>query len=221
MNDNNLKVKGVSKSFKGETVLENVSFTCVGGHIYGVIGRNGSGKSVLFKIICGLLSADSGSVIVNGKCIGKDIDFPEKLGAIIENPGFIWYESGLKNLLYLASIRNIIDRSKVKDVMRLVGLSPENKKWVAKYSLGMKQRLSIAQAIMEDPDIIILDEPMNGLDEAGVEDMRRIFLDLKNEGKIILLASHNKEDIELLCDVVYTIQNGRLEEKQKIETMEK
>ena len=157
------------------------------------------------------MSPDTGRVIVNGKVIGKDIDFPEKLGAMIEAPGFLWYQSGISNLLYLAGIRNIITKKKVEETMELVGLDPKSKKLVAKYSLGMKQRLSIAQAIMEDPDIIILDEPMNGLDEQGVSDMRNVFTSLKEKNKIILLASHNKEDIQLLCDEVYQIKKGNLE----------
>lgn len=210
MADKCIVVDKISKSFKGERVLQEVSLSCSEGHIYGFVGRNGSGKTVLFKIICGLMSADSGTVTVNGKVIGKDVDFPENLGAIIENPGFLWYQSGMANLQYLAGIRNKISKEQIKETMRMVGLNPDSRKMTGKYSLGMKQRLSIAQAIMEDPDIIVLDEPMNGMDEQGVEDMRELFTRLK-KGRIILLASHNREDIEILCDEVYQLHKGVLQ----------
>lgn len=206
-----LEVKNLVKSFKNETVLNHINLEFSENHIYGIIGRNGSGKSVLFKIICGFMHADGGTVSLDGKIIGKDIDFPENLGAIIENPGFLWYQSGLANLAYLAGIRKKINKSQVKEAMRLVGLNPDSKKWVGKYSLGMKQRLSIAQAIMENPDLIVLDEPMNGLDEQGVTEMRELFLKLRDEHKIIILASHNREDIDVLCDEVYHIEKGTIE----------
>jgi ABC-2 type transport system ATP-binding protein len=205
-----LEIKNISKSFRNESVLNDISLYGTGGHIYGIVGRNGSGKSVLFKLICGLMIPDNGSILVNGKYVGKDIDFPENIGVLIESPGFLWYQSGYSNLAYLAGIRKKIGKKEVCDVMRLVGLDPFSKKIFAKYSLGMKQRLGIAQAIMEDPDIIILDEPMNGLDETGVEEMRQLFLNLKSQGKLILLASHNKEDINVLCDKVFELKNGKL-----------
>lgn len=211
-NDKKAKIEviNVSKTFKGEQVLKDINLTLTDNKIYGFVGRNGSGKSVLFKIICGYMFPDSGKVMVNGKIIGKDVDFPENLGALIETPGFIWYQSGLANLQYLAKIRNQISKQKIKDTIRLVGLDPDSRKWVGKYSLGMKQRLGIAQAIMEDPDILILDEPMNGLDESGVDDMRRLLLDYISPGRIILITSHNKEDIQTLCDEVYYLQGGKI-----------
>lgn len=198
----------VSKSFKGEKVLQDISLQLFDNRIYGFVGRNGSGKSVLFKLICGYMYPNEGEVFVRGKKIGKDMDFPENLGALIETPGFIWHESGLTNLIYLAKISGKIKKSQVKDAIRRVGLDPESKKHVGKYSLGMKQRLGIAQAIMEDPDILILDEPMNGLDEAGIEDMRKLILEFRKPGKIVLIASHNKEDIQILCDEVFHLRNG-------------
>lgn len=200
----------VNKSFKNEQVLKDIYLRLTDNKIYGFVGRNGSGKSVLFKLICGYMLADSGNIYVNGKRVGIDMDFPENLGALIENPGFIWYQSGYSNLIYLAKIRNRISSKKVKDTIRLVGLDPDSKKWVGKYSLGMRQRLGIAQAIMEDPDILILDEPMNGLDETGVEDIRKLLLDYKAPGRIILLTSHNKEDINALCDEVFFLKNGSI-----------
>lgn len=210
MIDNKLEVTNVSKSFKNEIVLSDINLKCLGGKIYGFIGRNGSGKSVLFKIICGLLLPDCGTIKVGGKYIGKDCDFPESIGAMIENPGFLWYQSGFSNLEYLAGIKKLIGKQDIYNIMQLVGLNPKDKKIVGKYSLGMKQRLGIAQAIMENPDIIVLDEPMNGLDEQGVECIRQVLLNLKNCGKLILIASHNREDIEVLCDEVYQLKNGTM-----------
>lgn len=188
--------------------MKDINLELYSGHIYGIIGRNGSGKSVLFKIIAGLMCTDSGCVVVNEKMLGRDIDFPMDMGAIIENPGFLWYQSGMSNLEYLAGIKKKIGKDEIAETMRRVGLNPESRKLTGRYSLGMKQRLSIAQAIMEKPDFIILDEPMNGLDESGVNDMRKLFLDLKAQGKLILLASHNPEDISALCDEVYNIKDG-------------
>ena len=203
-----LTVKHITYSFKNEKILEDVNLDFSGGHIYGIIGKNGTGKSVLFKMICGFIHADEGEIEVNGKKIGKDIDFPESMGAIIEAPGFLPYQSGIKNLEYLAGIRKIATHDTIIKTMEMLGLDPFSKKRVGKYSLGMKQRLAIAQAIMENPMIIILDEPMNGLDEDGVVEMRRIFNNLKERGKLLILASHNKEDISILCDEVYEIKKG-------------
>lgn len=209
-----LDIRHVSKIFKNEQVLKDVSLKLQSGKIYGFVGRNGSGKSILFKIICGYLSADEGEVEVDGKIIGKDVDFPRNLGALIEAPGFLWYQSGYKNLCYLAKIQGKINREQVKEAIRLVGLNPDDKKWTGKYSLGMKQRLGIAQAIMEYPSLLVLDEPMNSLDEQGVEDMRKLFLDYKREDRIILVTSHNKEDIETLCDEVFYLKNGKIMYKE-------
>lgn len=205
-----IKVDKVIKKFGSDIALSNVSIEFERGKIYGIIGRNGSGKTVLFKTIIGFLKPTSGRVIVDGKEIGKDTDFADNLGIIIETPGFLSSYSGYKNLEYLASIKNIIGKKEIKESMKRVGLDPSSKKKVGEYSLGMRQRLGIAQAIMENPDILILDEPMNGLDNQGVEDVREILLNLKDEGKSIILASHNKEDIEVLCDEVYEMDHGKL-----------
>lgn len=210
MEDNTIIVENVTKKFGEGTAIENVSLNFGKGRIYGIIGRNGSGKTVLFKTIIGFLKPTNGRVIVNGKEIGKDTDFAENIGIIIENPGFLGGFSGYKNLEYLAGIKRIIGEKEIKRSMVRVGLEPDSKKKVGKYSLGMRQRLGIAQAIMENPDILILDEPMNGLDNQGVADVRKLLLALKEEGKTILLASHNKEDIEILCDEVYEMEHGRI-----------
>lgn len=212
-----IKVDNVIKKFGSEIALNNVSIEFERGKIYGIVGRNGSGKTVLFKTIIGFLKPTGGRIIVDGKEIGKDTDFADHIGIIIETPGFLSAYSGYKNLEYLASIKNRIGKNEIKKSMERVGLDPNSKKKVGKYSLGMRQRLGIAQAIMENPDILILDEPMNGLDNQGVEDVRGILLNLKDEGKSIILASHNKEDIEALCDKVYEMDHGKLTEKKAID----
>jgi ABC-2 type transport system ATP-binding protein len=203
-------INNVLKEFKNQIVLNNVNADFYMGKIYGIIGRNGSGKTVLLKCICGLLNASAGNITVNKKIVGREIDFPQNVGFIIETPGFLTNYSGYKNLKYLASIRGLIKQDTIKKTMELVGLDPADKKPVGKYSLGMRQRLGIAQALMENPDILILDEPMNALDYDGVNEMREVFLKLKQQGKLILLASHIHEDIDTLCDEVYEMRAGNL-----------
>lgn len=210
MSEHTIVVSDVSKQFKNEKVLKNVTLTCKSGQIYGIVGRNGSGKSVLLKIICGFMKPDSGKVTIDGGQVGKDIDFPENIGMVMDSPGFLWYESGLSNLLYLAGINKKIDKEAVRAAMKKVGLDPDNKKKVMKYSLGMKQRLNIAQAIMENQEILLMDEPMNGLDEKAVAFVRELLAELRSQGRLIILVSHNREDIELLCDEVYQMCDGEL-----------
>ena len=168
---------------------------------------------MLMKCICGFVKPTSGEIQVDGQVIGKDIDFIPNAGIIIETPGFIPNYSGYKNLQLLASIQNRIDKTRIREVMQMVGLDPDMKRCVKKYSLGMRQRLGLAQAIMEDPSLIILDEPFNGLDKHGVAEIRELLLDLKTGGKTILLASHNDEDIRILCDHVYEMDGGVLRER--------
>lgn len=206
-----IEVQNVVKRFRDQVVLKNVSISFEKGQIHGIVGRNGSGKTVLFKCICGLMHPEEGVILVNGKRVGRDVDMPEDIGAIIEAPGFLPNYSGYKNLRFLANIRRKIGKEKIVNVLKTVGLDPESRKHVGKYSLGMRQRLGIAQAIMEDPEILILDEPMNGLDNAGVQDIRALLLKLKEQGKTILLASHNHEDIAALCDTVHEMDGGVLE----------
>lgn len=207
---NIIMVRGVSKSFQGKQVLQNVTISFEAGKIHGIIGRNGSGKTVLIKTICGLIRPDAGSVTVDGKEIGKDVDFPQNIGVIIEAPGFLPYQSGYKNLYYLASLRNVIGKEDIRDAIKTVGLDPDDPKHVGKYSMGMKQRLGLAQAIMEKPEILILDEPMNGLDNDGVSEIRKILLALKQNGTTIIIVSHNTEDIKTLCDTVHEMDKGVL-----------
>ena len=208
------EIKNVSKKFGDETAVREVSLSLEPGKIYGVAGRNGSGKTVLFKMIIGFLKPSSGKIFVHGKEIGKDVDFAEDIGIIIETPGFLGGLNGYRNLEYLAAIKKRIGREEIRESMEIVGLDPDSKKKVKKYSLGMRQRLGIAQAIMENPKFLILDEPMNGLDRAGAEEIRALFLKLREEGTTILLASHHREDIEELCDEVNEMEDGRLEKSQ-------
>lgn len=207
---NVISVENITKSYQGVKVLNNVSVTFEQGKIHGIIGRNGSGKTVLIKTICGLVRPDEGRVTVKGRIIGKDVDFPENIGVIIEAPGFLPALSARRNLEYLASLRNVVGKEEVRNAIALVGLDPDDKKHVGKYSLGMKQRLGLAQAIMEDPDILILDEPMNGLDKNGVAEIRELLLRFREAGKTILIVSHNSEDIRMLCDTVYEMDGGKL-----------
>mgnify|MGYP001054219282 FL=1 len=201
-------VENVTKAFGNQEVLKAVCVKFEMGKIYGIVGRNGSGKTVLLKCICGLLYPSTGTVTVDGKVVGKDVDYPENIGFIIETPGFLPRYSGLKNLKYLASIRGKVKEDEIRKYMELVGLNPNDKKHVGNYSLGMKQRLGIAQALMETPDILILDEPMNALDNNGVEEMRSVLLKMKEQGKLIIIASHVRDDIDILCDKVYGIDAG-------------
>lgn len=201
-----IEVSHVNKNFKNNKVLKDVTLRCESGRIYGLVGHNGSGKTVLFKTICGFLSCDEGTVSVNGKVMGKDKDMLTEAGIIIEDPGFLRNWSAYHNLEFLYTIRNRPDKSYLHSVLNTVGLDPKLKRPVGKFSLGMRQRLALAQAIMEDPPILILDEPMNGLDKNGVAEIRELLLKMKNENKLIILASHNREDIEILCDEVYEME---------------
>lgn len=205
-----VKVRNVTKRFKETTALKQVSLSVEKGAIYGIIGRNGSGKTVLFKCICGLLAVSEGEITVLGQTIGDGLRVPKGVGAVIETPGFLPNASGYRNLFYLASLSGKPDRQKIRDVIAMVGLDPDSRKHVGKYSMGMRQRLGLAQAIMDDPELLILDEPMNGLDNQGTKQMRQLLIDFRSQGKTIILASHSQEDISTLCDVVYQMDAGVL-----------
>lgn len=203
-------VENVSKRFGDNLVLDDVSVSFEKGKIHGIIGRNGSGKTMLMKCICEFVPVTSGTITVEGKRVGKDIDIPHNMGIIIETPGFLNSYSGYNNLKFLAGINKKISKDRIVEIMELVKLDPANKKHVGKYSLGMRQRLGLAQALMESPDILILDEPMNGLDQSGVNEMRDILSSLAKEGTTIIMANHNSEDIELLCDTVCEMELGKI-----------
>lgn len=205
-----IEIVSAGKRYKDIWIFRNVSVSFSAGKIYGLIGRNGSGKTMLLKSICGLVRINEGTINVDGKELGSEIDVPESVGAIIEVPGFLPNLGGFANLKYLAKLKNIITDQDIRETLTLVGLDPNSRKHVGKYSLGMRQRLGIAQAIMEDPKILLLDEPMNGLDQQGVDDMKALLNRLRTQGKTIILASHHSEDIYELCDVVYRMDGGKI-----------
>lgn len=203
-------VNNLSLKIKKDVILLNINLHIRKGKITGLVGRNGCGKTMLMKCITGFVKPTEGEVIFDQKKIGQDIDFPANTGIIIETPSFVPYYSGMKNLMELASLQKKIGKAEVEEVLKQVGLYDARNKLVRKYSLGMKQRLGIAQALMECPETLILDEPMNGLDNECVALIRDILADLKSQGKTILLVSHNAEDIRVLCDEIYEMDKGHL-----------
>ncbi|MBQ9264291.1 MAG: ATP-binding cassette domain-containing protein [Clostridia bacterium] len=208
MSDIVVDVRNISKAFGKEQVLKNVSLQLEEGKIHGIIGRNGSGKTVLMKCICGFLRPTVGAVKVFGRIIGTDCDFAPDTGMLIETPGFLSHETGMNNLKWLAKLGKGASKERISELIRMVGLDPAMRKKVGQYSLGMRQRLGIAQALLDDPALLILDEPMNGLDKTGVKDIRALLLSLKEQGKTILLASHFAQDIDELCDTVHKMDQG-------------
>ncbi|VLU54388.1 ABC transporter ATP-binding protein [Streptococcus pneumoniae] len=203
-----ITLKNIELKLKKTCVFQNLNFSCKQGEIIGITGANGSGKSVLFKLIAGLYSPSYGEVLINGENIIPERKIPANLGALIEEPGFINYYSGFKNLQYLASIRGVVGNQEINDTLKIVGLYEQKDQKVKTYSLGMRKKLGIAQAIMENPSILLLDEPMNALDKSSVENMRTLFRELSSEkGTTILIASHSEEDIRILCDKVYAIED--------------
>lgn len=207
-----VEVINLSKKIGGKDILQEINLTMEKGKIYGLFGRNASGKTMLFRAICGLIKPTTGIVKIQGKTLQEDISFPPSIGVIIESPGFWSHYTGFENLKVLASIKNHITDKEIKNSLKRVGLDPEDKRMFKKYSLGMKQRLAMAQAIMEQPDILVLDEPTNALDEEGISLVRQVLLEEKARGASIIIASHNKEDIEFLSDSKIRIDQGRLKD---------
>lgn len=205
-----IQVNNLSLRIKNDLILSNINIHVKKGEITGIVGRNGCGKTMLMKCITGFVKPTEGEVIFGGKKIGRDTDFPDNTGIIIETPTFIPYYSGMRNLKELAMLKKKIGKKEIEDILKVVGLYENRNKHVHKYSLGMRQRLGIAQALMENPDTLILDEPMNGLDKECVAMVRNILMDLKEQGKTILLVSHNSEDIGILCDKIYEMDKGRI-----------
>lgn len=201
-----VEIKHLSIDYKKNRILDDINLFVNKGEICGIVGRNGSGKTLLMKCICGFLPIKSGEIIVDDKVVGRDVDFPESMGIMIEYPVFSENKTGLQNLLFLASIKKIASKETIMEYMNRFQLDPKRKTKVKKYSLGMKQKLGIIQAIMENPALLILDEPFNSLDEESIGLVRRLLLEEKEKGKTILISSHNKEDIELLCDQVYRMK---------------
>lgn len=210
--ENVIELIDVYKAFKSRSILVNVNLSIKKGQTIGIVGPNGSGKSVLFKLIAGFLRADKGEVYIRGKLSGKDFDFPSNMGVLINKPGFINIFNGFKNLQFLAGINNKIDDQKIRNTLKMVGLDPDDKTRVGVYSMGMQKKLGIAQAIMEDQDIIILDEPFNALDFRTYKDIKNIIREQQRNGNTILLTSHNHADIEELCDYTYIILDSKLEQ---------
>ena len=217
-----IKLDKVSKAFSRRVILKDVSLSVEAGRTVGIVGSNGSGKSVLFQIICGFLVPDSGIVSVRDQALGNSRDFPENMGVLINSPGFINLDTGLQNLRYLAGIRGVIGDQEIRDAMKKVGLDPEDRTKVEHYSLGMKQRLGIANAILHDPELLILDEPTNGLDPIGIAEVRNFIKDLSvDRGKTILISSHILSEIALLADDIGIIDHGVLLEESSMEDLEK
>lgn len=210
----NIKLENVSKTIKGKTLLDNVSLDLHGGMIYGLQGKNGSGKTLLLKAMCGLLIPTEGTVTVGDDRLGIDSDFPKDVGVLIENPGFISGYTAYKNLKVLAEIKNKIQEQDILAILDEVGLAECGKKKYRNFSLGMKQKLGIAAALMENPKLILLDEPTNALDEKSVENLMRILKRRKEEGALIVIASHDKEELEALADKIYLVEEGKVSEKK-------
>ena len=208
-----LKIKNVSKIIKKVKILDNINLELTGGKVYGLKGKNGSGKTMLMRTVCGFITSTEGTVEIDGRVLGKDMAFPESIGVLIENPSFINNYTGFKNLKVLASIQNKIDDDRIREVLTQVGLDPDDKRTYKKYSLGMKQKLEIAAAYMENPDIIILDEPINALDEAGALKVHEILEEQKKRGALIIIACHDKEELESLFDEIIEIYEGKIVKK--------
>ncbi len=211
-----IKIEGLSKSIKGALIIDNVSLVLNSGNIYGLRGKNGSGKTMLMRAIAGLLIPDSGTVKINGKTLHKDISFPESIGILIENPSFLPQYTGYKNLKLLAGLTSGITDEDVKTALEHVGLDPDDKRTYRKYSLGMKQKLGIANAIMGEPDVIILDEPINALDEESVKKIKKVLLEIRDRDKLIIIACHDREELEYLSDIIYEIKDGTVVDRKKI-----
>ncbi len=204
-----------SKIIKKKEILKGINLVFKSGNIYGLKGKNGSGKTMLMRAACGLILPTAGYVRINDKIIGKDISFPPSIGVLLENPAFLDRYTGFQNLKMIAEIRNQIDDKRIYETLEQIGLEPEDKRIYRKYSLGMKQRLGIAAAIMESPDIIILDEPINALDESGAEQIRKILREHKKRGALIILSCHDTEELEYLSDIIYTIRDGEIVKKEE------
>lgn len=205
-----ISIRDISLKIGNTTILDHITADFAPGQIHGLVGRNGSGKTMLMKCISGFIQATNGTIEIDGFEISEYKDLPKHMGIIIETPGFLPYYSGIHNLMLLAELTKMTMRSEVEECMRIVGLNPKLKIPVRKYSLGMRQRLGLAQAIMDKPDILILDEPFNGLDKTGIENMRSFLLEYCTEQRTILIASHNSTDIDILCDSIWEMEQGIL-----------
>lgn len=205
-----LEIKNLSKSISGKSILEHIDLEMDRGRIYGLRGKNGSGKTMLMRSICGLILPTEGTIRINGEILHKDISFPRSIGALIENPGFIAEYSGFKNLSTLASIKKAVTTEEIRSLMQKMELDPDDKKKFKKYSLGMKQKIGIIAAIMEQPELIVLDEPINALDEKSVNIVKELLLEQRKRGALIIISCHDKEELEFLADEVFCLENGKV-----------
>lgn len=205
-----IEIKNYTKIIKGSTVLDNINAVFENGKIYGLKGKNGSGKTMLMRAISGLIRPSSGEVIIENEVLGRDISFPRSIGVLIENPAFLANETGFSNLRMLADLGEDVSNEDIEAVLSELGLDPKEKKSYKKYSLGMKQKLGIAAAVMEHPDIIILDEPINALDQDSVETVKKIIIRERDRGAVIILACHDTEELEYLSDEIVCIHEGKI-----------
>ncbi len=212
-----IKIENLVKTIKGNKVIDNITLTMTSPKIVGFKGINGSGKTMLMRLICGLIKPTDGKIAINGKVLHKDISFPESIGILIENPAFLDGYSGFENLKMLASIKNIVKDYQIKDIIRAVGLNPDDKKHYKKYSLGMKQRLGIACALMESPDIIVLDEPTNALDSDGITMVKELIVQKREEGALVIISCHDIDILKELSEEIYVLEEGRLTDHFNVE----
>lgn len=206
----NIKIENFTKEIKGVRILEDITVEFESGKIYGLVGKNGSGKTMLLRAVSGLIRPTKGSVIVDGKYLHKDISFPQDMGIIIEKPDLLNYLTGFENLSLLAKINNKISKDEIENWMKKFSLDPKSKQVLKKYSLGMKQKIGVIQAVMEDQQLLVLDEPFNALDQDTVEMLRVLLKKYKDDGKLIIITSHHSEDIDILCDEIIFIEEGKL-----------
>lgn len=209
-----IELRNIKKEIKGVPVLQNITLSLKGGKVYGLQGKNGSGKTMLMRAVCGLIQLTEGEIIINGETLHKEISFPRSVGALIETPSFLDGYTGFQNLRLLADIAGNISDMDLRDCLEKVGLNPDDKRIYKKYSLGMKQKLGIAAAIMGKPDIVILDEPINAIDEKGVENVKVIIRELKSNGSVVIVACHDREELEELSDVIIRISEGKICESE-------
>lgn len=212
-----IKIENLVKTIKGNKVIDNITLTLTSPKIVGFKGINGSGKTMLMRLICGLIKPTDGTITINGKVLHKDISFPESVGILIENPAFLDGYSGFENLKMLASIKNIVKDYQIKDIIRAVGLNPDDKKHYKKYSLGMKQRLGIACALMESPDIIVLDEPTNALDSDGITMVKELIVQKREEGALVIISCHDIDILKELSEEIYVLEQGKLTDHFNVE----
>ncbi len=210
LDDPIISLRHISKTIKGNQILTDINLDLYGGKVYGFRGKNGSGKTMLMRLMAGLILPTSGEIWIHGKKMHKDLSIPESIGVLLENPAFLDEYTGFQNLKLLASLNLDLSDEEIREILQKVGLSKEGNKKYGKYSLGMKQRLGIASAIMGQPEIILLDEPINAIDGTGVEEICDLILSLRDQQRLIIVSCHAKEELELLSDEIFEMSEGRI-----------